>query len=147
MSGVAENKRMRRRVVKILKPLHAIPVENSAHPGTSDINFKGGWLELKELEAWPKDRTTVVPVPHFTPQQRLFLTMRDRTGGFADVLLKVRRSWWLINGAEAADGLGELWTQSDIKVNSYCYWEKKLDEKEFLTEILYQSGLHTHLLL
>lgn len=130
MIGVAENKRMRNRVVRILKPLHAIAVENPVHPGTPDINFAGGWLECKELDAWPKDPDVVVPVPHFTPQQRLFLKQRNKAGEFADVLLKVGRSWFLIYGPDAADNLGKTWTIHNVGCNAYAMWETGLMEED-----------------
>lgn len=132
MSGVAENKRMRNRIVKALKPLHAVAVENLTYPGTPDINFAGGWLELKELEAWPKDPDAVVPVPHFTPQQRLFLRLRNKAGEFADVLLKVGRSWFLIYGPDSADNLGKTWSTHAVGCNAYAMWEMGLMEEGLL---------------
>jgi hypothetical protein len=134
-SGVAENKRMRRRVVKILKPLHACAVENVACPGYPDIEFVGGHLELKELAAWPKDPDAVVPVPDFTQDQRLWLKTRNEAGGCADILLKVKNDWFLLNGVEATMYLGRTWTREDIETSAWGFWYKKLYEKEFLMDI------------
>lgn len=54
----------------------ATSVENPACPGTPDVQFIGGWLELKFLEEWPKREETTVRIEHFTPQQRVWLLRR-----------------------------------------------------------------------
>lgn len=101
---------MRRTVVKLLKPLHAISVENGlTHPGTPDVNCTLGWLELKAQNQWPARETTAVRLDHdLTPQQRLWLTKRKRAGGACWVLLTVDRTWLLLDGAVAAEHLGHV---------------------------------------
>lgn len=103
-----ENATMRKKVVQLLKPLHAVSIENGAtHPGTPDISYAEGWLELKALDRWPVRPDTPLRVPHFTPQQRIFLIRRCKAGGRAYVLLTVGRDWLLFNGAAAAHALGK----------------------------------------
>jgi hypothetical protein len=126
---------MRQRLVKILKPLHAISVENACGSGTPDINFSGGWLECKQLPRWPKKPSTTVKIHHFTPQQRLFLKNRIKAGGFADVCLKVGRDWFLINGKDAANFLGKTATREDIENLSYFWNKGKLNEKQLLNTL------------
>jgi hypothetical protein len=99
-------KGMRQRVVKALKGLDAISVENPAYPGTPDVNYIGGWLELKWKRCWPKGVDTPLKMPHFTPQQKVWLTRRSRKGGAAFVLLQVGQEYLLLMPDDAADFLG-----------------------------------------
>tara|TARA_R110000772_G_scaffold251753_1_gene366829 strand:- start:481 stop:864 length:384 start_codon:yes stop_codon:yes gene_type:complete len=98
---------MRRTVVSKLSELDAKSVENSVGPGTPDVNFIGGWIELKWARAWPKRETTPLRLDHFTIQQRRWLSQRRKKGGRAFVLLKVAREWFLFDGEIAAESLGQ----------------------------------------
>jgi hypothetical protein len=89
--------RMRQRVVKALRPLDAISVENMVGIGTPDVNYAEGWLELKFKKAWPKRETTALKFPHFTEQQRVWLKRRSRKGGTAYLLVLVGREWFLFH--------------------------------------------------
>ena len=100
--------RMRARVVRALRLLHAVSVENPACPGTPDVNYVEGWLELKQLHRWPAAEDTVVQVPHFTQQQRTWLLQRIERGGNAHVLLQIGNEWLLLPGLEAATILGRV---------------------------------------
>lgn len=82
---------LRRKVIDALRHWHAVSVENHAHPGTPDVNYVDGWLELKEIEKYPAPGPTIVQLPHFTKQQRAWLHCRLRAGGRAHVLLRVLR--------------------------------------------------------
>lgn len=63
----------RSKLVKILKPLHAVPVENAVCPGTPDISYAGGWIELK-VDEWNKKGE--LPLKLLTPQQRVWMHKR-----------------------------------------------------------------------
>lgn len=91
-------------VVKALnaRGQNAIPVENPAFPGTPDVNYIGGWIELKWIEEWPKRNDTVVRIDHYTPQQRVFAIRRRLAGGTCWLLLQCRREWLLFDSAVAA---------------------------------------------
>lgn len=57
--------------------LDPVRVENPIHPGTPDVNLAtGNWLELKTIAAWPSRAMSLVPIKHFTPQQRVWLYRR-----------------------------------------------------------------------
>ena len=99
---------MRRRVVKALWKFDAQPVENSAVPGTPDVEYIGGWVELKQLPRWPVDPEGIVRIPHFTRQQRVFHIRRRRAGGSSWLLLQVGREWLLLDGAIAALSIGRV---------------------------------------
>lgn len=104
-----ENATMRQTVIRLLKPLHAVSVENGmTHPGTPDVSYAGGWIENKAMEHWPVKPETPLRVDHFTPQQRIWLIRRRRAGGRAFLLLTVGRDWLLFDGAVAAECLGKV---------------------------------------
>jgi len=103
-----------RKIRKLLHPLDAMRVENPCLPGTPDIEFIGGWVELKKLDAWPKRPTTPVRLPHFTPQQRVWLTRRMEKGGLSLLLLQVSSEYLLLFGDQAATLIGEA-TESDLR--------------------------------
>lgn len=125
---------MRGRIVKILHTagLHPISVENSAYPGTPDINYLYGWIELKQVDAWPVRDTTPLRVDHMRPEQRIWLRARWRAGGAAYVLLRVASDWLLLAGDYAADQLGRA-TMGELTGHAIAYWPNHLDEKALIS--------------
>jgi hypothetical protein len=100
--------RLRRLVVNRLKEQRQDPisVENPAYPGTPDVNYVGGWIELKSLDKWPKRKSTIVKIHHFKNEQRIWLRRRQKKGGRVHLLLSVGKEWLLFRGAVAADHVG-----------------------------------------
>lgn len=122
-------KTQRRRVVKALRSLDAVSVENAVYPGTPDVNFCEGWIELKWLRRWPAKDSTVVSLDHFTPQQRQWLRRRWDRGGRAWLLLQVGKEWLLFDGHTACDTVGHV-TRRELKFHAAQYWPSGLDDKE-----------------
>jgi hypothetical protein len=122
---------MRARVTKALRPLDAIAVENPARPGTPDVNFVEGWVELKWVRAWPKNETTIVPFKHFTPQQRVFHIRRRQAGGISWVLIQCRREWILLAGEVAALVVGQS-TRQELFDHAHRTWTNGLVQKELV---------------
>lgn len=113
--------------------LDPVRVENPVWPGTPDVNYTGGWVELKWCEQWPP-RGGPLRIDHFTVQQRTWLTQRRLAGGRAFLLLKVGENEWLLfDGAVAAKVLGHVeqdklyraclarWTRKP-KTEEICKW-------------------------
>jgi hypothetical protein len=123
----------RGRVVKALKHLDAISVENRVLPGTPDVEYIGGWVELKWIRSWPRNSdVSPVHVDHFTPQQRVWLKRRWRRGGRAFVLLQAGgQDWLLLDGETAAQCLGRA-TRKELYIRALITW-KGLNEKELAT--------------
>jgi hypothetical protein len=96
---------MRRNVVGWLRKQDAFAVENPAWPGTPDVNYKEGWIELKWAKHWPA-RDGILSIDHFTKQQRFFLQNRWYYGGNVWLLLNVARDWMLFDGDVAAREVG-----------------------------------------
>ena len=97
----------RGKVIRLLKSLHAIPVENRVGVlGCPDVSYIGGWLELKWLRSWPKRAETPVTIEHFTVAQRRWLNKHCSLGGKAWLLLQVQREWLLFTGFNAKYAVG-----------------------------------------
>ena len=127
-----EARHMRRPVVEALRKLDAIAVENSAYPGTPDVAYIGGWIELKEKDAWPKRAETPLRLPHFTKHQRAWIRRHAHWGGTVFVLLKVgKKEWFLLHGTEAADRLGEM-TRAEIESTARLVFHNGLDSEVLL---------------
>ncbi len=124
---------MRQRVILALKGMDPISVENFAHPGTPDINFTGGFIELKCCNEWPIRKTTPLRVPHFKPQQRVWLTRRWRTNQRAWMLLRVGRDhdavWMLLAGDRAADIVGTA-TKAVLMTSAIGLWMPHLIDEQ-----------------
>ena len=73
-------------------------IENNVALGTPDVNYciegAEGWVELKHAREWPK-RGGPLKLRHFTPEQRLWIHLRQGAGGKAFVLLKVEDDYFL----------------------------------------------------
>lgn len=117
---------------------HLTRIENIVYSGVPDISFcinevKGtasiinaseGFIELKYLQNWPERAATIVRVPHFKHEQRIWLHDRSIAGGRCFVCLGIGRSTFLIDGLQAAMFLGKDWRKIDIYDNSIAYWDK-----------------------
>jgi len=101
---------MRGKVVRALRSLDAWAVENRAKPGTPDVNYIGGWVELKWVRAWPKNKNvSEVKIDHFTKEQRICLKQRWRKGGRSFLLLQANGPHWLLfDGETAAQCVGRV---------------------------------------
>lgn len=99
---------LRGRVCKVLRDygLDPVSVENSVCPGTPDVNYIGGWLELKYVREPAK--TVPVQVYHFSPQQKIWLRNRWHLGGNAYLLLQCAKKYFLFNGCAAGRLLNTL---------------------------------------
>lgn len=84
-------------------------VETRIDDGIPDVNYTGGWIELKYLPKWPRDPSAIVKIDHYTPQQRAWGLRRWRAGGMSWLLLHVREdnSWMLFDGYTAQDLVGK----------------------------------------
>jgi len=122
---------MREVVIKVLTHLDAVAVENSAGPGTPDVNYVEGWIELKHAEVWPVKPKTPLRLEHFTPEQRNWIRKRYRHAGAMHVVLQVKREWFILEPMWAADFLG-LVPRHEIVDNAIRRYPKGLDKEDFL---------------
>lgn len=134
-----ENATMRRTVVRLLKPLHAISVENGAtHSGTPDVNYIEGWIENKAMEHWPVRAVTPLRIKHFTPQQRIWLFKRHAAGGRVHLLLTVDRYWLLFRGDIAAEYVGRV-PKKRLYELACATWTGNPPQKELISCLLCEN--------
>lgn len=128
---------MRREVVGMLRPLHAVAVENPLSPGTPDVNCTAGWIELKWFRQWPKRPEVCVPFPHFTKEQRNWHEARGRAGERTFVLVRCKKEWLLFIGEDIARFLGKF-TIAQLRTRAARYTNvglKEGDLAEWLTTL------------
>ena len=105
----------------VLKPLDPVRVESPISPGLPDVNYVGGWIELKYVDRWPVRPDTPLKIDHFTKQQRIRHRKRRQAGGKSFVLIKVDKGinaqWLLFDGRVAADNIG---TKNKEELCSLC---------------------------
>ena len=131
---MARETSMRGRVTHALRSLDAIAVENGVLPGTPDVEFIGGWVELKSAERWPAKAETPLRMEHFSPEQRAWLRRRCRRGGKAWLLLRVGShagEWLLFRGDVAADILGTA-TRAALLTAAHRHWPATPTDEELL---------------
>lgn len=122
----------RRKIIVILKDLHGVAVENPAGPGTPDVNYIDGWIELKWIRRWPKvPAERPILIHHYTPQQRLWIRRRGRLGGKSFLLLQVGREWLLFKHEEAYF-VGKI-SRDELYKTAYKVWFNGLNKEEFMT--------------
>lgn len=124
---------MRHTVVNALKSLDAIAVENPARPGTPDVNYVEGWVELKWIRRWNANANEApVLIHHFTPQQRVWLMRRWNKDGNVWLLLEVGREWLLFTGDVAAASVGRV-TRLELEKLAFRHWRNGLVRKELVS--------------
>lgn len=129
---------MRQRVIGALWGLDPISVENRVGPGTPDVNFIEGWMELKWLRRWPVT-DSVVSVRHFTKQQRVWALRRWRRGGNVWIMLQVGHEWLLFDGCTGANVLG-LAKRDDLVKFSRKHWRNGLIDSELRDVVNEKAG-------
>lgn len=115
--------------------LDPVRVENPAMPGTPDVNYKEGWLELKHTDRWPV-RGGPIQLPHPpTPEQRAWLYRRWMAGGVCFLLIRVGQEWLLIEGFKPyALWKQELTREFQLKAAALRVFESPREVATFLSE-------------
>jgi len=128
---------MRSNVVKLLRHagLDARPVENAVDIGYPDIEYIGGLLELKQIDAWPKRIETPLRCEHYTQEQRIWHERRWHAGGAIHVLLQVGPEFLLFTGRTAPNLLGHA-SRKVLVANAKAHFHTLADLVARLPEVL-----------
>jgi hypothetical protein len=127
--SIAESK-FRSKVVKLLKPICASPLENAVgEGGDPDVYCIAGWIELK-VASRPKTEGTRVTVD-VRPAQRLWLKRWRMCGGRAWTLTLLGDTWLLHEGHWAAECLGNV-NERELRANAVQVWESAPDSNDLI---------------
>jgi hypothetical protein len=133
---------MRRRVVKLLKPIGAFPVENPCLPGTPDINHWYGWIELKWVRSWPKRKNTIIRLTDFTLKQKRFLRNRWQGNQDAYLLVQINRTEWFLFKGNTVDPLGQNFNRKEFCNHAFQHWTSTVDMESELIKCLQPKNGH-----
>jgi hypothetical protein len=124
-------------------PGHLVRIENHAGTGQPDVNYciagVEGWIELKYLEAFPKRQDTMVRIPHFEPEQRIWLTQRKNAGGRVFLFVRVdgiAGGFFLFDGKEAARHIGVNWIREEWNARALKSWAPRMNWGELVVEMV-----------
>lgn len=111
--------------------------EDKFNSGIADVSFvcggEHGWIELKQMDAWPKRPGTIVRCKHYTTQQRNFLKAKGEHGGNAWLFAKIGREYLLFDWRQAQQ-FGEV-NGKGTRALAYGVWQGRMDWGE-LADIL-----------
>lgn len=108
-------KRFRSLVIKMLDPIGAFAVENSAGVGVPDICTVAGWIELK-IASWPIRLETKISVD-LRKTQVIWLRRWVAHGGKAWTLTDIEGEWFLHKASWACDFLGNS-AEAELRENA-----------------------------
>jgi penicillin-binding protein-related factor A (putative recombinase) len=115
------------------KSWDAVRHEDRLSAGVPDvsygINHINGWIELKSLNAWPKNPLTIVQIPGFTEQQRAWLQNRGQKGGWCWLLIRVERTY-LIFSWQKVHLIGTL-NKAQMRYTATHVWDSSINWAEF----------------
>lgn len=118
---------------KLIAELDPHSIENLLpDKGMPDVEFAGGWAEMKWLPKWPVRPTTPVRIDHYTDEQRAWLLNRTtKTGEPCWLVLQVRQEWFFFD-ADAAQEVGKL-TYDELVETATRYFPKKPTSQEVVS--------------
>lgn len=125
----------RSRFMRMIHILDPHPIENmlSIEKGMPDVEFIGGWAEIKWLPRWPMRKDTPVRIPHYTDDQRRWLRERQAAGERCFLVLQIRREWFVWD-ADGAQTIGHQ-TRQEMIDGALAYWNHTPSSEEMLEAI------------
>lgn len=121
-------------VVKLLKPLHAFPVENAIDPaGVPDVCTTVGWIELKVADR-PVGRHTRVDVT-MRPSQRVWHKSWRAHGGRSWTILLLDETWYLHDGRWSSEYLGRV-SEDGLKTYAIAIWYPKPTQNSLIRYLM-----------
>ncbi|MCP4377699.1 MAG: hypothetical protein GY794_16175 [bacterium] len=105
--------------------------EDKFNSGIADVSFvcggAHGWIELKQIDAWPKRDRTIVRCKHYTKQQRDFLKAKGAAGGNAWLFVKIGREYLLFDWQQAQQVFVSELNTAETRMLAYSTWKGRMD--------------------
>jgi hypothetical protein len=135
--------KFRRRVLELLKPIGAFPIENAdtRGEGTPDVATVAGFIELKVADR-PSRPSTNVAID-LRNSQRLWLRRWAKHGGRAwtlTLLISDPIMWILHEGSWASENLGKV-PVADLITNAIGHWQGGEPTSQSLIDVLMRSRM------
>lgn len=115
--------------------------EDKFSEGIPDTSFSGmghnGWIELKFAAKWPVRATTPLRLPHYTPEQRIWLREHGEAGGRCWLFLQVGNEYLLFDW-RASQQVGKA-TRVELYNLAMAKWDKNINILEFCACIIKNS--------
>ena len=112
-------------------------IENPFYKGVPDVNFlidgNECWLELKYIPQYPKKEITIVKVPHFTIEQKIWHNARFKNKGRTMVLIQVDDDYFIFK-KEKINLLGSL-NKFRMFQHANKFWKNKINFRELRKEL------------
>lgn len=89
-----------------------------------------GWMELKYLPEYPKNKDLLIKIKHFTKEQKLSMKEEKSTGNVAWLFLKIAQDYFLIQDSLA------------INLEKYSYNELVYSADYFANRIVDHNQIH-----
>ena len=107
--------------------------EDKLAKGIADVSFvsedaRHGWMELKQVDEWPKRESTIVRVEHFTTDQLHWLQRKGKAGGNTWLFMKVERDWLLFYWNQI-ELIGQI-NRADLERAATCVWRGRMNWSE-----------------
>lgn len=107
--------------------------EDKLAKGIADVSFVGnderhGWVELKQLDEWPKRESTIVRVEHFTKDQLFWLQRKGKAGGNTWLFMKVERDYLLFYW-NRLERVGQV-NKAELCRHASMVWQGRMDWRE-----------------
>jgi hypothetical protein len=104
--------------------------EDALQKGIADVSYistlgQHGWIELKQVNEWPKRESTILRIDHYSDDQRMWLKRKGKAGAFTWLFVKVQRDYMLFDWLQAQH-VGKL-PKDHLKRAAFGLWENKMN--------------------
>jgi len=110
---------------------HVQSHEDQHSTGVADLSYGAGgvngWIELKQIPAWPKLDKTLAKPSHYTAEQVNWLRGRGRKGGNCFVFVKVGSYCYYLFSWEEARNVQRGMTRTEYNERCLLRFESSID--------------------